>query len=201
MAPTQKNNVALPKAVAENVQHAALIAQRRAQSPDRNSEQDIAEVRDGRVGQQPLQVVLNEIEGERDEDREQRHAGHQRGDLGRHRPPAAHRPGHQVDAGFDHRRGVQIGADRSRSLHRIRQPRVQRDLGRLGPRRNQDEYEDPVPQPGRQCGQCRKLEGAGACEKNQHGQQQERAAALRHQHRLESRAQAPLILAEGNQGP
>ena len=42
------------------------------------------------------------------------------------------RAGDQVDAGGDHRRRVDEGADRGRALHRVREPRVERDLRRLG---------------------------------------------------------------------
>ena len=40
--------------------------------------------------------------------------------------------GDQVDAGGDHRRGVDQGRDRRRALHRVREPGVERHLRRLG---------------------------------------------------------------------
>ena len=41
------------------------------------------------------------------------------------------RPGDEVDAGVDHRRGVDQGRDRRRALHRVGQPDVERELGAL----------------------------------------------------------------------
>ena len=47
--------------------------------------------------------------------------------------------GDHVDAGGDHRRGVDQGADRRRAFHRVGQPDVQRELGALaaGPEQQQ----------------------------------------------------------------
>ena len=45
----------------------------------------------------------------------------------------------QVDAGGDHRGGVDQGGDRGGALHRVREPGVERELGRLGERADQDQ--------------------------------------------------------------
>ena len=50
----------------------------------------------------------------------------------------------QVDAGGDHRRRVDERADRRRALHRVRQPRVQRDLRRLRDRAAEQAERDEV---------------------------------------------------------
>ena len=49
--------------------------------------------------------------------------------------------GDEVDAGLDHRRRVQVRADRRRRHHRRRQPRVERHLRRLGEGAEQDQHE------------------------------------------------------------
>ena len=45
----------------------------------------------------------------------------------------------QVDAGGDHRRGVDQRGDGRRALHRVGQPRVQRDLRALGERADEQQ--------------------------------------------------------------
>ena len=56
------------------------------------------------------------------------------GDVGREPVERPHARD-QVDAGRDHRGGVDQRGDRGRALHRVRQPGVQRQLRRLGDRR------------------------------------------------------------------
>ena len=50
--------------------------------------------------------------------------------------------GDHVDAGVDHRGGVDQGADRGRALHRVRQPDVQRELGALADRAGEEQQGD-----------------------------------------------------------
>ena len=50
----------------------------------------------------------------------------------------------QVDAGGDHRRRVDEGADRRRALHRVREPRLERELRRLGDRAAEQAERDEV---------------------------------------------------------
>ena len=45
----------------------------------------------------------------------------------------------QVDARGDHRGGVDQGGDRRRALHRVREPGVQRDLGGLRERADEQQ--------------------------------------------------------------
>ena len=59
----------------------------------------------------------------------------------------------QVDAGRDHRRGVDQGADRRRALHGVRQPHVQRELRRLARGAGEDAEGEP--------GQHGRAQGAG----------------------------------------
>ena len=55
---------------------------------------------------------------------------HQEGGFVEHREE----PCDQIDPGRDHRGGVDQGADRSRTLHRVGKPDVKRELGRLADR-------------------------------------------------------------------
>ncbi len=48
----------------------------------------------------------------------------------------------EVDAGVDHRRGMDEGGDRGRALHRVRQPDVERELGALAHRAGEDQQGD-----------------------------------------------------------
>ena len=90
--------------------------------------------RQRRVGQDALDVGL----GEGDRGRQDRGEDADRGD---HAPSPSGRagedrvrPGHEVDAGVDHRRGVDEGRHRRRALHRVGQPDVERELGALAHR-------------------------------------------------------------------
>ena len=49
-----------------------------------------------------------------------------------------------VDAGRDHRRGVDEGGDGRRAFHRVRQPDVQRELRALAGRAEQEQQADHV---------------------------------------------------------
>src|SRR5208337_761625 len=63
--------------VTDDVQDTAPETQGCAQTSYRDAEEYVAEMRDGRISQQPLQVILNEVEGQSDENSEQRHAAHE----------------------------------------------------------------------------------------------------------------------------
>ena len=87
-----------------------------------------AEVREGRVGEGLLDVRL----GEGAEAGERGHAGagdrDELQDLGGEQEAHA---GHEVDAGGDHRRGVDERGDRRRAGHGVGEPDVERELGGL----------------------------------------------------------------------
>ena len=109
---------------------------------DAGGEEHIAELRAGRIGDDPLDIVLHQADrrgeesGERadgDDDRQR-----QRREL-EHRRQAAH----HEHAGRHHGGGVDQGGDRRRAFHRVRQPGVQQDLGRLA--HGADEQEDAGP--------------------------------------------------------
>ena len=50
--------------------------------------------------------------------------------------------GHHVDAGGDHGRGVDQGRDRRRAGHGVGEPDVERDLGALAGRADEDQHAD-----------------------------------------------------------
>ena len=101
-------------------------------------QRDQPEMADGRVGQQPLQVVLED----RDVGAEQ-----QGGEAGRPDDPEPglgprhHRPEarHQEHAGLHQGRRMQVGRHRGRSRHGVRQPEMERELRALGQGAEQDE--------------------------------------------------------------
>ena len=82
---------------------------------------------------------------------ERRHAGgdatHEGDDEGEVREGPMHRfggkdgehAGHEVEAGVDHRRSVDEGGDGRRTLHRVREPHVQWELGGLADRTDEHE--------------------------------------------------------------
>ena len=100
-----------------------------AQRADRGVGQDALEIR---FEHRPVRAAQHRhCAGERDGSRPERGAAEHR-----------RQPGDQIDARLDHRRRVQIGADRGRRLHRVGQPEVEGELRRLGERGEQHEADD-----------------------------------------------------------
>ena len=98
------------------------------------------EMADGRIGEQPLQVVLEDRDEGAEQEREQAGRADEPEPLvgsGQHRP----QPRQQEYAGLHHRRRVQVGRHRRRRRHRVRQPEVKRKLRALRQRAEQDEDE------------------------------------------------------------
>ncbi len=104
-----------------------------AQADDGHQEPELA---DGAVGQQQLDVGLGQCPDPADQ-----HAEHAQPDQGDPPQSGAGEPGRErrgeEDAGLDHRRGVQVGADRGGRGHRAGQPEVERHQGGLGDRAHQ----------------------------------------------------------------
>ena len=104
---------------------------------------------DGGIGQHQLEIGLADGEQRTDdqrgaaEDRQDRLPGHRLAE-GRVEPHD------QIDTGLHHGGGVQIGRNRRRRFHRVRQPEMERELSRLG--------EGPAEQQD----QCHQIEGACA---------------------------------------
>ena len=132
-----EEHVGLEETVRDQVQDRDRIAGR----ADAGRQEHIADLADGGVGQDLLDVVLGAAA---DAAVEQRHRadtqdhgarGHR---LVEDRVAAAD----QVDAGGDHGRRVDEGRDRSRALHGVGQPGLQGELARLAARAEQQHQAD-----------------------------------------------------------
>ena len=115
----------LEERVRDHVEHARLDP---TETDGRDHE---AELRDRGVGQDGLQVVDHQSDGRREQRGDRADDGDDRQDLGRHQRVEAPEQEH---AGRDHGRGVDHRAHGRRARHRVRQPDVQRELGRLADR-------------------------------------------------------------------
>ena len=108
---------------------------------DRDADDHVADLADGRVGDDPLQVGDRERHGGREDQRPQADEG---GDVGRrggeHEQDVG--SGDQVDAGGDHGRGVNQRRDGGGALHGVGQPGVKRELGGLGERADAEQQAD-----------------------------------------------------------
>ena len=116
---------------------------RRWEGPQAQSRHHVAQLAHRGIGHDPLDVVHHQAHGGRKEGGEAADQCHHSQDvLGR----LKHRvePGHQEHPGRHHSRGMDQGADRSRTLHRVGQPRMQRKLAGL----SHSAGEDPQGQPG-----------------------------------------------------
>jgi hypothetical protein len=98
-------------------QSSAAPGERRLAGAGPDQHEQEAELADRAEGEQPLEVGLPQRPPAADDHREQADGQHQR-------PPGAddgeggRQPGDQVDAGLDHRRGVQVGRHRRGGGHR-----------------------------------------------------------------------------------
>ena len=99
----------------------------------------VADLRHRRVGDDALEVGHDEADRGRDD---QRRAADDRADVGGCRRLLEQRvhARDQVDAGGHHRGRVDQGGDRRRALHGVREPRVERHLGGLGERADQQQH-------------------------------------------------------------
>jgi hypothetical protein len=127
----------LEQAVREQQRRAGQRRLARAR-PEQHEQE--AELADGPEGEQALEIVLPKSAPSADDHREQADGEHDR-------PPGAdqgegrRQPRHQVDAGLDHRRRVQVRRHRGGRGHGGRQPRVERHLGALGEGPDQDQQQ------------------------------------------------------------
>ena len=131
---------------------------------DADAQHHVAQLRDGGVGQNLLEVGLDEGEAG-GEERSQRAdpGGGQGGVLGDMPKDVGARD--HVDAGCDHGGGVDEGGDRRGAGHGVRQPDEERYLGALARGSEQQQQADEVAAPG----ECAVLassnigEGEAAC--------------------------------------
>ena len=89
----------------------------------------------------------------------------------------------QVDAGGDHRRRVDEGADRRRAFHRVGQPRLERDLRRLRHRAAEQAERDEVRLPSTRGGRRRRVanvERARVRDQDEEGERHRRVAERVH---------------------
>ena len=108
---------------------------------DADGDEHEAELRDGRVGEDLLDVVLRDADRRREERRERADDRHDHHRVGRQAEEHVRADDH-VDAGRDHRGGVDQRGDRRRAGHGVRQPDVQRDLRRLAARADEEQQAD-----------------------------------------------------------
>ena len=107
--------------------------QRRVAEAGAERDDEQAELADRAVGQQQLQVMLAQRRPAAEEHGDGAGDEHDRAPrrgAGEHRPQQRD----QEDPGLDHRRRVQVGADRRRRGHRRGQPEAEREDRRLGQR-------------------------------------------------------------------
>ena len=111
--------------------------QRTVQTQQRGDE---TEVRDGRIGQQALQVILKNSRKTAYQQRRQTCAGDDPKPFVRarqHRP----KPCQQEDTGLHHGRRMQISRDRRWRSHGVRQPKMERELRALGQCAQQNQHQ------------------------------------------------------------
>ena len=104
----------------------------------RSRDEHVAELADGRISEDAFEVGLRERDQRGQEACEPANRGDH--DLRVRRVAEQRRAaGDQVDAGRHHRRRVDEGRDRRRAFHRVGQPDVERELGRLADRADEEE--------------------------------------------------------------
>ncbi len=108
---------------------------------DADRREHVAELADGRVRENLLDVVLRDADGRGEERRQHPIVATNSIVSGRHREEEVQARDH-VDARSDHRRRVDQRADRSRTRHRIGEPYVERNLRRFAGRAEEEKQRD-----------------------------------------------------------
>ncbi len=123
-----QEQTALEEGMSEDVEHG------RQPRPGPEAEHHVTELADRRVGEDLLDVVLDERQECRDDDRDRGDDDDEVDlDIGNREALPEHRieAGDEEHAGDDHRRRVEQRRDRCRAGHRVGQPGVQRELAAL----------------------------------------------------------------------
>ena len=125
----------LEEGVRHDVEHPGGIG------PDATGQEHVPELRDCRVREDLLDVVLRQADHRREDGR---HAPDHRDDERRLRGQAEEDVAtrHHVDAGRDHRRGMDQGGDGRGPRHRVGQPDVERHLRALAHRSDEEAQAD-----------------------------------------------------------
>ena len=123
----------------ERVRHD--VEDRDGESADPGGEEHITELGNGRVGEDLLDVVLHQGDGGSENGG---YAADYRNDHhgGRTEPEENVAASNDVDAGGDHRRGVDQGRHRGRPCHCIGQPDIEGNLGRLADGADEEQQSD-----------------------------------------------------------
>ena len=172
----------LEEGVRHQVEHRARV---RAKP---RGEEHVADLRHRRVGDDALDVDLDECDQPGEQDGRSTEAGGKILDA-RRRLEDRRRAHEQVDAGGDHRRRVDERADRGRALHRVGEPGLERELRRLRDGAAEEPERDEVDRPGAGL-TARPLEGrverqrAGALDEQEEGERHRRVAERVHDERL-----------------
>ena len=184
--PGNHEQPALEQRVGDQIEHRALDRVFDAHAGHHHHQ---AERGDGGIGKHQLQVGLAHGQHRADDER---HAAERRQNRHPRRGIAHHRvqPHQQINARLHHGCGVQIGRNRGRRLHGVRQPEMERKLRRLGERtaENQNEGSEikrALPQyvtAGQQFG---KPVRAGDILDRQHAGEQRQTTAAGHHQRLD----------------
>ena len=114
--------------------------ERRVRRPEAHHHGEEAQLADGAVGEDELDVSLAErpvAAHQHGGQAQPQHDGLPVGGLGEPR----REPGHQVDAGLDHRRGVQVGADGGGGCHGSGQPEVEGNQRGFADGTHEDQYD------------------------------------------------------------
>ena len=163
--------------VRHQVEHPAPVR------PEPGAEEHVADLRHRRIRDHALDVRLHERDEAGDEQRDRTEPGGEVGDRRRLLEDRV-RPSDQVDAGGDHRRGVDQGRDRRGALHRVREPGVDRDLGGLRDRAAQqaegDEVDERLRHAAHLCEDAREVERAGLPDQHEEGERHRRVAERVH---------------------
>ena len=118
----------LESGVVDEMKHPGHSRERRA---DAEQQRDQPQMADGGIGQQSLEVVLEQGDQSAQQQGGQPDPANQPGPF-RRTGQGREQPRQQEHARFHHRRRMQIGRYRRRRGHGVGQPEVERELGRFG---------------------------------------------------------------------
>ena len=136
---TQKQH-RLEERMRQQVEHGDRI------DADTGGHEHVAQLRTGRIGDHPLDVVLHQPHSGREKRRQRAEEHDHLLGLGRVFKQRRH-AADQKYARRHHGRGVDQGADRCRALHRVGQPGVQKELRRFSHGTDEQQHRDQVGRP------------------------------------------------------